>query len=137
MTDDQPSQGLHIDDDWKSEAAREKDRLAEQEQAAAEQPDAGPGQIGFLDLLNLIAIQASVALGGARGPSGEHIPANPALAQHHIDLLAVLQEKTKGNLTPDEARTLDAVIYELRMHFVNLATAPPPAGEPGGPGVDA
>jgi hypothetical protein len=40
------------------------------------------------------------------------------LASHHIDLLAMLQEKTKGNLTVEEQRTLDNSLSELRMRFV-------------------
>jgi hypothetical protein len=41
-------------------------------------------------------------------------------AQRTIDLLQVLQEKTQGNLTPQESRLLDDVLYELRMTFVEL-----------------
>ena len=40
------------------------------------------------------------------------------LASHHIDLLAMLREKTKGNLTDDEQLTLDDSLCELRMRFV-------------------
>jgi hypothetical protein len=40
------------------------------------------------------------------------------LASHHIDLLAMLQEKTKGNLTAEEQQTLDDSVAELRMRFV-------------------
>jgi hypothetical protein len=40
------------------------------------------------------------------------------LASHHIDLLAMLQEKTKGILTVEEQRTLDNSLSELRMRFV-------------------
>ncbi|HNQ24753.1 MAG TPA: DUF1844 domain-containing protein [Phycisphaerae bacterium] len=135
MSDVEEPLGFQIDDDWKSEAAREKKRLAEQERAAGgpDRPDT-PTRADFLDLLNAIALQAAIGLGGAKGPSGEYIPPNPALARHHIDLLTVLEEKTKGNLTPEEARTLEAVLYEFRMQFVQRtmgAPAPPPEGGPG------
>jgi len=40
------------------------------------------------------------------------------LARHHIDLLAMLQEKTKGNLTAEEKRALDNSVMELRFRFV-------------------
>ena len=36
-----------------------------------------------------------------------------------IDILALLEEKTKGNLTPDEEQLLDAILYELRLRFVD------------------
>jgi hypothetical protein len=35
-----------------------------------------------------------------------------------IDLISLLQEKTKGNLTPDEAKLVDDLLYELRMRYV-------------------
>ncbi|HCU25081.1 MAG TPA: DUF1844 domain-containing protein [Deltaproteobacteria bacterium] len=39
-------------------------------------------------------------------------------AQYHIDLLGVLAEKTKGNLSPEEEKLLQALLYDLRMRFV-------------------
>ena len=39
-------------------------------------------------------------------------------ARHTIDILAMLQAKTRGNLTPDEDHLLDGVLYELRMKFM-------------------
>lgn len=39
-------------------------------------------------------------------------------ARHVIDTLSMLREKTQGNLTPDEGRLLDSVLYDLRMKFV-------------------
>ena len=138
MNGDEPGKGLHIDDDWKTEAAQEKKRLAAQERAAAKGGGGTVPEAGFMDLLNLIAVQAAVGLGGMQGPGGEHIPPNPLLAKHHIDLLGVLAEKTAGNLTPEEKKTLDAIIYELRMQYVQMAAAggmPPapdaPAETPG------
>ncbi len=68
---------------------------------------------------------AAVALGGVQGPGGEQIPPNPLAARHFIDLLEVLQKKTEGNLTDDEGRALDAVLYELRMQYVNAAGPEP------------
>ena len=51
MSDESKHEGLHIDSDWKTEAAREKEKLAEQEQKQA-QSGAGPqGPVGFLDLV--------------------------------------------------------------------------------------
>ena len=60
-------------------------------------------------------------LGLLAEPGGERIPPDMANAQRTIDLLQVLQEKTSGNLTADESRLLDDVLYELRMTFVELA----------------
>jgi hypothetical protein len=43
------------------------------------------------------------------------------MARHHIDLLAMLQEKTHGNLSGEEERLLQQVLYDLRMRFIQLA----------------
>lgn len=124
---------LHIDSDWKEEAAREKERLAEQELQEEKQgrPVGAPGDVpaSFFELVNLLALQAAVGLGGFSGPSGERIPPNPVAAKHHIDLLDVVKEKTRGNLSDEEQRALDSVLYELRMQYVHSVTKPPGAGK--------
>jgi hypothetical protein len=113
---------LHIDSDWKAEAAREKERLASQEKARpACDPQTSPA---FIELLNLLAMQAVISLGGYQGPGGERIPANPAAAKHHIDLLEVLEKKTAGNLNDEEKRALDSVLYELRLQYVQTVSSP-------------
>lgn len=45
------------------------------------------------------------------------------LARQTIDLLAILQEKTKGNLDAEETRLLESMLYELRMRYVKRAGA--------------
>lgn len=131
MTDESGSH-IHIDSDWKEEAAREKEKLVQQEQEQAEtvKGEQGAGEAQFADLINVLAMQAAIALGGYQGPGGERIPPNPAAAKHQIDLLGVLQEKTKGNLEPDETKALEQVLYEFRMQFVQSVSPPPapPAG---------
>jgi hypothetical protein len=120
-----------VDDDWKNEAKREKERLAEQ----TAQREAPP-EPSFAELVNLIVMQALAGLGLLAGPGGERIPPNIEVAKHFIDMLQMLEDKTKNNLTPDEKRLLDQVLYETRMSFVQMAGAgavPPPAA-PAGPG---
>ncbi|OQZ05910.1 MAG: hypothetical protein B6D36_07690, partial [Planctomycetes bacterium UTPLA1] len=94
-------QRLQIDDDWKSEAAAEKARLAE---TVEEQESRGMPAADFVGLVQLLAMQAVVGLGGFAGPGGQEIPPNLELAKHHIDMLEVIETKTKGNLTPEEKR---------------------------------
>ena len=43
------------------------------------------------------------------------------MAKHNIDMLGVLEEKTKGNLTDEEQRLLDGALYESRMRYVSIA----------------
>jgi hypothetical protein len=125
---------LIVDDDWKDQARREKEKLAEKE--AATKREAVP-EPSFGDLLNLVAIQAMVGLGMLTGPGGEQMPPNLDVAKHFVDLLAVLELKTRNNLTPEEKRLLDAVTYDLRMRFVEVAqalgAAGPAAATPGEP----
>lgn len=121
MTDEQTDGGIYIDSDWKVEAAREKERLAKQEtEAKSSTPSSAGGAANFFELVNIMAMQSAIAMGGMQGPGGEQIPPNPAAARHYIDLLAVLEVKTKGNLTADETRVLQGVLHELRMQFVQL-----------------
>jgi hypothetical protein len=75
---------------------------------------------GFETLVSYLSTTTMFQLGLLAGPGGERIPADMPNAQRTIDLLDVLQEKTKGNLTPKESRLLDDVLYELRMTFVEL-----------------
>jgi hypothetical protein len=75
---------------------------------------------GFETLVSYLSTTAMFQLGLIAGPGGERIPSDMANAQRTIDLLEVLQEKTRGNLTPQELRLLDDVLYELRMTFVEL-----------------
>lgn len=45
-------------------------------------------------------------------------PPDLAMAQHNIDLLALLEEKTKGNRSPDEDQLISHLLFQLRMSFV-------------------
>ena len=123
MTGEAGHRGLHIDSDWKTEAAQEKERLANQERSSHPTTGAEPAA-NFIELVNLMAMQAAIGLGGYQGPGGERIPPNPIVAKHHIDLLEVLEKKTAGNLTEEEKRILDGVLYELRLQYVQAVSAP-------------
>lgn len=117
---------LHIDDDWKSEAQAEKERLADQVEQAGPMGDEGPlPPADFRALVNLLAMQALVGLGGMREPGGGMIPPSPELAKMHIDLLEVLESKTKGNLTDDEKKAIETTLYHLRLGYVQLMSGPP------------
>ena len=132
MSSGAKEKGIHIDSDWKQEAAQEKERLAEQEarqRAEGGVAGAAPGAYAasFAELVNVLAMQAAIALGGLQGAGGERIPPNPIAAHHYIDLLEILEKKTEKNLTDDEQRMLRAVLYELRMQYVQAVAPPPPS----------
>jgi len=128
MTDaDQPK--IIVDDDWKSQARAEKEKLAADDARAkadaAEGP--GPGQIpdklGFEDLIRLLATQALMYLGAFPDPQTGQAMLAPDLAKLHIDMLGVVQEKTKGNLSEDEKSVLDGTLHELRLQFAEIMKA--------------
>lgn len=127
----EPGKRIIVDDDWKAEAQREKERLAQE----SEQVPARTQASGFMELLNLIAMQAVVGLGGFASPTGEAIPPNLDAAKHFIDLMGVIEAKTRGNLTDDEKKILDQTIYELRLRYMQMATAGAGGGGPDYPGL--
>jgi hypothetical protein len=79
-----------------------------------------PEGLGFETLVSYLSTTAMFQLGVLPGPSGERIPPDMVSARRTIDLLDVLQEKTRGNLTPAESRLLEDVLYELRLSYVEV-----------------
>ena len=74
----------------------------------------------FAMLVSYLSTTAMFQLGLLPGPGGEYIPADLANASRTIDLLEVLQEKTRGNLTSQESKLLEDVLYELRMTYLEV-----------------
>ena len=77
--------------------------------------------IDFMTLVVSLSQTALVHLGETIDPEQGEAERNLPLARQTIDLLGVLQDKTKGNLTGDEERLLDQVLYDLRLRFVETA----------------
>lgn len=76
--------------------------------------------LGFEMLVSYLSTTAMFQLGLLEGPGGERIPPDLPNAQRTISLLEVLQDKTRGNLTPREAKLLDDVLYDLRLSFLEI-----------------
>ena|SRR2546421_13032091 len=79
--------------------------------------------LDFNALVLSLGSSAIVHLGQAPDPTTGQKRDEPdfSMAQQSIDLLAMLQEKTRGNLTSDEARFLDNMLFDLRMLFVQVS----------------
>jgi hypothetical protein len=75
------------------------------------------GGPGFFDLVAVLAEPVAVYLGDAPLPDG-HDATDLEMAHLHIDLLAVLRQKTAGNLTAQEATFLEDLLYRLRVRYV-------------------
>jgi len=135
MTDsDQPK--IIIDDDWKSSAQAEKAKLAAQEQEKAEKAaqsggiDGLPEKLGFKELVSMLATQALMYMGAFPDQSGKAM-VSLDVARLNIDLLSVVQEKTKGNLDEEESTMIDQAIVELQNQFVEVSQAVAQAAQDG------
>lgn len=99
----------------------------------AQNPGAPPQEkIGFEHLVQQLYLSAMMQM-GAGTPEGQRPRIDILGARQTIDLLGVVFDKSKGNLTPDELRTLDTVLYELRVTFLELTrmlSAQPPMPPP-------
>jgi hypothetical protein len=89
-------------------------------------------KIGFEHLVQQLYLSALMQM-GAGTPEGQRPRVDILGARQTIDLMGVLQEKTAGNLTQTEKQTLETVLYELRMTFLELTRMismqpPPPPG---------
>lgn len=82
--------------------------------------EATPPPASFEFLIASFIMQAQMQLGMFGLPDGDSEESKPKLAwaKHAIDLLGVLEEKTKGNLTLEEKRMLENSLTELRFRYV-------------------
>ena len=126
-----------VDEDWKSRVAAEKEALhrdAGPDSSAATAPprdDASTPPLppaSFEMLVSTLATEAMIGLGQIPHPLTGEIHADPAQAQYAIDMLEMLSEKTKGNLTPGEERGMRDLMHQLRMAFVAVQATAPQAG---------
>ena len=82
--------------------------------------------VTFTGFILSLATSAAVHFGDIADPStGQKQEPNLAGAAEMIELIALLQEKTKGNLSEPEAKLVDDLLYELRMRFVQARQAEP------------
>ena len=89
-------------------------------------PDSGEEQqalpdVDFATFVLSLATSAQISLGAVPHPETSEIATHIPAAKQMIDVLGMLQEKTKGNLTKDEATLLEQVLFNLRMHFVRAS----------------
>lgn len=88
--------------------------------SAAPSPPGRP-EIDFLSFVFSLGSSVLMYLGDAPNPETGRVEKNLANARETIDVLAMLQEKTKGNLTPEEDRFLGSLLYDLRLRFVEAS----------------
>ncbi len=121
-----PEKKIIVDEDWKGQVERERE-------AARKGPDAEPAQpagasphvelppASLTSLASGLAFQATAFLGLLPDPISGKAEKNLPQAKHLIDMLEILQAKTEGNRTPEESEDIEAMLYQLRMAYVQVA----------------
>ena len=113
---------IFIDEDWKSQVEAEKEALAK-EPETGNTASSGPHDLppaSFEMLVTTFASEAMVALGQLPNPFTNEHTLNWEHARYTIDMLQVLQDKTKGNLGTEEAAMLETLLHQLRLAYVTL-----------------
>lgn len=101
------------------QASRETPRRAPEPEARLDLPETPPelGGPSFFDLVAMLAEPVPIYLGDAVLPDGQDAT-NLEMARFYIDLLAVLRQKTAGNLTAQESAFLEDLLYRMRVRYV-------------------
>jgi len=79
-------------------------------------------EINFINFLFSISTSALIQLGEIEDPISRKADKNLPLAKQTIDLIGMLKEKTKGNLTPDEEKLIESILFDLRMRYVKATS---------------
>lgn len=113
---------IQVDSDWKAQAQAEKEKLVEAEQKAeAKAEERKLPEADFKGLMGILASQALLGLGMQHDPSGNGVMVDLEGAKYTIDMLTMLEEKTAGNISDEEASELKQLIQELQARFVQIA----------------
>jgi hypothetical protein len=103
------------------------------EQQTERHDQQGEPAISFAAFVLSLAHTTAVHLGDIADPmSGQPMPPNLPAAHQMIDILALLEQKTRGNLTAEERQLLEQLLFELRMRFVEVGKGGAPASASGG-----
>jgi hypothetical protein len=110
-----------------SDAAPPTPSMAQQTPPASASPaetshEDHPLPVNFSSFVISLGSSSLMLMGERLDPQQQPIPVNLPQAKEIIDLLSVLEEKTKGNLTSEEQTVLRDMLYALRMKYVTLAS---------------
>ncbi len=97
----------------------EKNTSKDQERIKSEYLEKGPlPEVNMITFVMSLSSSAMVNLGEVPDPLTGEIKVDLELARHTIDVLGMLEEKTKGNLSREEEDFLKNVLFELRMKYI-------------------
>jgi hypothetical protein len=108
-----------VDEDWKTsvQKEKEKDTVKQPTQETKQQiPEAS-----FNLFISSLATQILINLGEMTSPFNKKKEQDLDQAKFTLDTLQIIKDKTKGNLTDDETKYLDTLLYDLRMRYVEKA----------------
>jgi hypothetical protein len=123
-----------VDEDWKRQASLEKEAAAVEAEEGTANAAPYEGQMNFSGLVSMLATQAMLFLGAIPDPQTGQTRLDLEQARIPIDTLEMLKEKTKGNLSTQEAEQFKQVLSDLRMAYVQVSRQPqdPPEESPTG-----
>ncbi len=105
-----------------SEPKKEETKKEEPKREEATGRELPLPEIDFASFLLSISTSALIQLGEIPDPATKQPVKQLPLAKQTIDLIGMLKEKTKGNLTPEEEKLIDHLLYDLRMRYVKSAS---------------
>ena len=121
----------YVDESWKESVTNEK--VPQPPQDSQDLPNPAPhtrepesedesdyGELNFLNYLSSLVFQAIIFLGEMPNPVSNQVEKNLRQAKLLIDTIAILRDKTKGNLNKEEENMLNGALYELQMRYVEL-----------------
>lgn len=106
-----------VDDEWKQRAQKEKVKASEQ----AQQTKAPLPPVSFGTFVSGLGVQALMAMGQMENPVTHKKEIDLDQAKYLIDTIQMLKEKTKGNLKPDEDKSVEGLLYNLQMGYVKVS----------------
>jgi hypothetical protein len=113
-----------VDEGWKSQVEAEREAMRQEKQqppqAAKPSEDENLPPPSLALLANSIYLQAAISLGLLPNPLSGKTDVRLSHAKHSIDTLAVLQEKTEGNRTPEETEAVEEMLHQLRLAYVSV-----------------
>jgi len=109
--------------DVKDQERKEEPRKEEtRKKAPVEETEGTPlPEVNFNSLIFSLSSSALINLGEIADPHTGQTHKDLALAKHSIDTIAMLQDKTKGNLNAEDQRFLDTILADLRWRYVKIA----------------
>ncbi len=109
-----------VDESWKGSVDKDKDTPTP-EKAETSMPTPDPS---FPFFISMLGMQAIVALGDLPDPATKEKKCDLTHARYLIDIIKMLSEKTKGNLSEEEGGMLHDLLYELQIKFVEKSKTP-------------